>query len=438
MLSRKKPREVFSLLIDFFTQNFMTLMILGTLTVVILVNRKIGIQAAGYFAGGMVLSLLITFVNYMNGWIEQARLFTDYIDLQYTVHLTMAVCGYILRPLIIMILAFLVIPNPRFRLPCTIPAIINAIVYIWVSLGDDAHYLIEKNSHWQSSITAFSVIYTECFYLFLLLLYSLIYFKQDALKRAAILFLIAVQSVLASIIDAVGISNGITIPITAACLLEYYFYLSVIYQHELHEQLVEREMALTEQKLSVLRSQIHPHFILNSLAIIRSLVKRDTPKAMECLDYFADYLHVHIFAIQSEQLIDFEQELRHVKAYLSLVQADTARKIDVQYDLNVTGFQLPPLSLEPVIENAVKYGTGKDNGIILITTHEIADRYIISVADNGTGSTEQGERPVSTGVGITNTQKRLAVLCGGSLIMEPAGEGMHVTIMIPKKQEIIA
>ena len=108
-----------------------------------------------------------------------------------------------------------------------------------------------------------------------------------------------------------------------------------------------------------------------------------------------------------------------VNAYLSLVQADRSRQIDIRYDIQVTDFMLPPLSLEPIIENAVKYGTGKDNGIIVISTQEAEGAVRICVSDNGTGNPEQSKTIKSTGIGLSNTRQRLSLLLPDGYMRKP-------------------
>ena len=94
---------------------------------------------------------------------------------------------------------------------------------------------------------------------------------------------------------------------------------------------------------------------------------------------------------------------------------------------------LPPLSLEPIIENAVKYGTGKDNGVITISTQEAEGAVRIRVSDNGTGNPEQSKTIKSTGIGLSNTRQRLSLQCGGTLDTEQTDGGMFVTITIPRE-----
>lgn len=422
-----------TLLLDYIVNNFFTLMILLSLAVIVVVNRKLTIPATNFFIWGMVTLFLITVVDFMNLQLKQGDVFIHDKDMRYTLRVIMTALEYILRPIIIMILSFIVIPNKKYRLPFALPAILNAIAYISACFGDTTADLINENSLWHRSIIGMSVYYTEIFYLSLLLIFSILYFKWDEMKRSIIVLLIVFQFILVTVLESFSILKGYTNAILAMGILEYYYYLSVVYQHEINEEITHKELTITQHKLSLLRTQMHPHFIINALSIIRSLVKRDTQRAVQCIDAFADYLKVHVRAIQTDNLIDFDQELQHVNAYLSLVQADRSRQIDIQYDLKVTDFMLPPLSLEPIIENAVKYGTGKTDGVIIISTQETDDSIRICVADNGTGNPKQIRNPKSTGIGISNTRQRLAIQCGGTLDTQLTNNGMLVTITIPKE-----
>lgn len=422
-----------ALLLDFLTHNFITLMILISLGVTIFVNKRLAVPATGYFAAGIVTLLLITVVDTVGFHLEQGILFLSDSSRQYQLCVVMTALQYILRPLVIMILSFIVIPNKKSLPLYAIPAVLNAAVYIYACFGSTAAELIDAGSRWHRSVIGMTVYYTEIFYLFLLMLFSIIYFKWDELKRSVIVLMIVLQFILAAVLDGFGIIRGYTNVIFAMGMLEYYFYLSVVYQYEINEAIAQKELTITKHRLSLLRTQMHPHFIINALSIIRSLVRRDTQRAVQGIDAFSDYLKVHIRAIQTDELIDFEQELRHVNAYLSLVQADRSRQIDIRYDLQVTDFMLPPLSLEPIIENAVKYGTGKDNGVITISTQEAEGAVRIRVSDNGTGNPEQSKTIKSTGIGLSNTRQRLSLQCGGTLETEQTDSGMFVTITIPRE-----
>ena len=423
---------------DFFLQNFLTLMLLVSLLVMLIINHKLAVPATGYFFVGIVLQLVTCIVNTFNAWADQDMFLPDQPELRYRILIITTVLQYTLRPVIIMIVAFIVISKKTFCLPCMIPTVVNAIVYSWMGFGGRAGILLDKHHPWHREILGVTFYITEIFYLFLLLLFSVIYFKRDHLKQSALVLVISIQSILVVFLENLGLGENYSDVISTICMIEYYFYLSLVYQNKMQNEISKRELMLAESKLAILRTQIHPHFILNSLSIIRSLVKRDSQKSIECIDAFADYLNVHIRAIRHDDVIDFEKELRHVKAYLSLVLADNARQIDIQYDLQVMDFKIPPLTLEPLIENAVKYGTGKENSFIRISTEENGQNEILILVEDsgGSGKPRSESMNKSTGVGITNTRLRLSLQCGGSLKLEQqSGGGMLATIQIPRIQE---
>ena len=422
--------------IDYFTHNFITLTLLAFLAAALIINRRLAVPAAGYFIAGILTILLTTAVDSANLWLQDGVILKDSPQARYTFRIIITVLDRSLRPLVLMILSLIVLPNRKLRLPMSIPAIINFAVYFIAGFGSNADDLIDPNSAWHKSVVGLTVIYVLMIYLAALLLFSIIYFKWDEMKRSVIVFLMALQFIIVSIMNLFGLPNEYVNAVLAINILEYYFYLSVIYQHEIHDEITKRNLTIAKNKLSLLRSQMHPHFVINALSIIRALVKRDNEKAERGLEDFTDYLSVHINAIQTEDLIDFKTELRHVNAYLSLVQADRSRHIEVIYDLKITDFRLPPLSLEPLIENAVKYGTGIDDGVITISTEETPEAILIRVADNGTGDPAQPKKPESTGIGISNTRQRLAMICGGTLAADRTDSGMIVTITIPVKSEV--
>lgn len=107
----------------------------------------------------------------------------------------------------------------------------------------------------------------------------------------------------------------------------------------------------------------------------------------------------------------------------------------MHYDINESDFHLPPLSLEPIIENAVFHGIGGTNGRIDIRSYSDDTNIIISIADNGTAKCSEGKYTlVHNGIGIDNTKKRLKLLCNGSLTMDITDAGATVSVTIPKEK----
>lgn len=201
--------------------------------------------------------------------------------------------------------------------------------------------------------------------------------------------------------------------------------------------LAEQEKQLTNRRISVMMSQIRSHFIFNVLTTISSYCKTDPIKADQALIRFSRYLRKNITIIEKEGTITFEVELEQLRDYIALEQMRFGDRISFVEDIGETNFRLPPLTVQPMVENAIKHGLiqpGKE-GTIILTTYSEEDEAVIVVEDDGIGfSTESNERKES--VGIRNVRERLETMVQGSLLIESKpDEGTKVTIRIPKVRE---
>ena len=199
-------------------------------------------------------------------------------------------------------------------------------------------------------------------------------------------------------------------------------------------QYEQDKQKLTEANIKIMLSQIQPHFLYNTLAIIRGLCAEDAGKAKEAINDFSVFLRANMDSLTYELPISFEQEFKHVKSYLNLIQQMYGNGVKVEYDIQATQFRLPALSMQPLVENAVHKGLRKKEGggTIKIKTEENEKYYQIVISDNGVGFCmdilkEEGH------VGIKNVRERLYTMCGGILSIESKiGEGTDVFIKIPK------
>ena len=142
---------------------------------------------------------------------------------------------------------------------------------------------------------------------------------------------------------------------------------------------------------------------------------------------------MNIRAIQSDLNIPFGKELENAEIYLSLAQMDISRKFDFVYDLRCTDFSIPPLSLEPLIENAVRHGLDMYGGTITVSSFRDGGNIIISVADSGVGKNNLTEKESGRlGVGIENTRRRLELQSGGRLELDISENGSTARIIIPE------
>ena len=163
------------------------------------------------------------------------------------------------------------------------------------------------------------------------------------------------------------------------------------YHEHLREELIENEAELARSKVQLLAEQISPHYIYNSLQSISGLCTTDPAKAQKAIEVFSEYLRGNLESLTQEELIPFTRELEHTQAYLELEQLSGLRRFVVEYDLKVTDFMLPPLVLQPIVENAVKHGAavavnganGEEGAVqITITTFEENGLINIEVTDS--------------------------------------------------------
>lgn len=193
---------------------------------------------------------------------------------------------------------------------------------------------------------------------------------------------------------------------------------------------------LTESKISIMLSQIKPHFLYNALSAIAQLCGEDPLKAKRATIDFAAYLRNNMESLENEGLISFEKELDHVKSYLNLEKAIYGDALKVVYNIGDVRFFLPPLSVQPIVENAVKHGIGKKEGggTVTITVTEEKGGYCINISDDGAGyDADRVKESKDLGIGLENVKKRIKEQCGGTLTLTgEKGIGTSVNIYIPK------
>ena len=218
----------------------------------------------------------------------------------------------------------------------------------------------------------------------------------------------------------------------------YFVLVFILFHRELTKQLVKKEKEMAESKITTAISQIQPHFIFNSLSTIKYLVKKDQMEAVEAIDEFSDYLRGSMESLTRKCCVPFSEELELVNHYLYLEKKRFGDKIQITYDIQLDGFMVPALSVQPIVENAVKHGIRGQlkGGTIEIATKEDTKNFIIQVTDDGAGFDPQAKKEDGKShVGITNVQKRLALMCEGTLEIESEPQkGCQVTIRIPKRK----
>lgn len=209
----------------------------------------------------------------------------------------------------------------------------------------------------------------------------------------------------------------------------------VYLQSEHGRREAEREKELIQMRITVMMSQIRPHFLFNALNSIEYLCSIGSKDAAAAVNHFANYLRGNMNSLTQNTPVMFEKELEHLENYL-YIEHIRFPHIEIRYNLKSMDFRLPSLTLQPLVENAIKHGlaTKEENAKIMIESFEDEDYYYIRVTDNGCGfdaqMTGNDEREH---VGMENTKNRLSMMCGGRLEIESKiGEGTSALIRIPK------
>ena len=206
---------------------------------------------------------------------------------------------------------------------------------------------------------------------------------------------------------------------------------------EQNRELARRQEEAADLRVSLMLSQIKPHFIYNTLTTIQRLCVKDPIMAQETVEEFATYLRGNLGTLDRKTPIPFENELEHVKCYLAIEQKRFGNRVKVEYDIGKEDFMIPALTLQPIVENAVKHGLCKkdEGGTIWIRTEQKGDVIYITVTDDGVGFIP--ERVGTDGkphIGISNVKNRLQNMCGGTLAIESCpGKGTTVMITLPQK-----
>jgi signal transduction histidine kinase len=212
-----------------------------------------------------------------------------------------------------------------------------------------------------------------------------------------------------SIIDGMILMSG--------WLCIYFFYHLFDRYNRLQIEQLRLAAAVKEAELRALKSQINPHFIFNSLNSLRGLIDENPDRARQAVTQLANLLR---YSLQSGQLetVSLEDELGTVNDYLALEQVRHEERLRVRLDVapGALGFAIPPMLLQTLVENAVKYGIAprREGGEIAIIARCERDHLRLQVTNPGTLAAGGG----STGVGLRNAADRLGLLFGAHATLD--------------------
>ena len=330
----------------------------------------------------------------------------DYLaagELRWFWRTTLAICGYTLRPVFLILCFWIGSGNRFFRGPLAFTCLYVSVIL----LGDLLVQSIRNN--------------------------------QTGGKQEKLIPIFIVVMILASVYLDGRVYNDrqpvtfLTIAIVASSMF-YYIWLHMRFVQDHEDDLKAR------QRMQIMLSQIQPHFLYNTLSAIQYLCDHDPKAAGETTAKFSRYLQGNMSALKDDGEIPFEQELEHTKIYLDIEKVRYEDALQIEYDITCTDFSLPTLTLQPIAENAVRHGARGKRGVgtVKLATREYPEHYAITVTDDGPGFDPEAPALADDGrdhIGITNVRDRLEQISGGTLrIQSEPGKGTVVTIEIPKKR----
>lgn len=430
-MRRREECGVFSLRLE--QQDVYTLMALvplvlqiGALAFAIWADAYFKPKQKRVFLVLLTLVLLLIVQNYLDVLFNQL----ETGDLSRTLT---GMFGYILRPIILLLLYYLVEPEGHFRQNWALAGL-NTALYL-TPLFSPLVFAIHKNHYVGGPLSK------TCLIISLILLAGLVVLsvrkaRQTRGKEIWIPIVLVPVILLCIWLDySVGYSEQpvtfLTIGIVGCCTLYY------LWPHLQTAQQVAKEQR-EWQRAQLMLSQIKPHFLYNSLTVIRELIHTDPQAAEKAVDDFSEFLRHNMRSIEAEQPILLRQELEHVKSYLALQRLRFGDELHVVWDIACEDIMLPTLTLQPIVENAVSHGIrGSESGVgtVTIRTREYDDHYEICVIDDGCGFDPAVlEQEDASHIGLKNVQDRLNRMCSGSLdIQSKIGHGTEVTVVLPKE-----
>lgn len=339
-----------------------------------------------------------------------------------------SIYGYAVRPLVLLLFCYIVAPNKKhtpFWILLGANALLNA-----TALFSHICFWIENNQFHRGPLGFSCHIVSAIILLYVLYLTFAAQAKRDRFQliiptvNIALVFAGAVMDTFIAYTQ-----SGITFLSVAmvSSALFYYIWLHLKFVHD-HEKALE-----AESRIRIMMSQIQPHFLYNTLSSIQALCRIDPEKAFDVTEKFGTYLRNNIDSLDQPDLIPFTKELEHTRVY-SEIEMIRFPNVRVAYDVPDVDFSVPALTVQPLVENAIRHGVRiREEGVVTVSSRTTDRCHEIVIADNGKGfDTTLLKTADGTHIGVRNVQERIEKMCGGTLTVESAvGKGTTVTICIP-------
>ena len=308
--------------------------------------------------------------------------------------------------------------------------VIYMVILVYTQFSTTIYYISADNAYHRGPY--YPILLVPLFLILLIDLVTAVVLRKQLSKVRYLSFLAVIAAPVIALVVQLLFYGLILTVFTTALAATMLFLSAVSDQISIYKK--EREDSVRKSaNIAVL--QMRPHFIYNVLTSIYYLIGQDPEKAQQVIFDFTNYLRRNMTAMTQEKTIPFTEELEHIKAYLAVEQVRFENQLFVEYDTPHILFRLPPLTLQPLVENCVKHGIDPEAKPlhVLVKTKKVEGGSEITVTDDGPGfSTENKGTPR---VALASIKQRLLLICSGSLQIESEpGKGTTVTLFIPAEK----
>ena len=351
----------------------------------------------------------------------------------YIMNTITSIIAYSLRPAILVMFCSIVDSKSRHFFEWGL-AIVNMLIHM-TALFSHICFWITPDNHFLRGPLGYTSHVVCAVLLLRFLALSLRGYSKGKRMESFVQVFIALLIVVATCLDSFGgewrfFQVSLILPTIVICTVFEYIWLHLQYVREYEQGM------MAQQRIKLLVSQIHPHFIYNCLTVISAYL--DEPeKAEEALENFTSFLRGSIDHLDTSECIEATKEFETVEHFLYLEKERFGDDLKVSYNVTDTDYKLPAYTVQTLVDNAIRYGIAnkKGGGTLTLNAYETDRYHVIEVGDDGMGfSMEEDEDRAH--IGLNNVKERVEYMCDGSLdIKSHKGKGTLVIVRIPKSKD---
>ena len=424
-------------LLHFIIDNFLAIIMLLVLITLVSIEVK-NVGGKNYLSMYVLIFaiVILLIVDYVDLKIANMGIsISPNINPYYKIRFVASAIGYMTRPILFLCaITFIYNTDKKTNLIISIPAVITAISAL-LSFYNGFLFSVSEHNVWSPGKGRIVYIASTVFYMAMLIVFLILQRKKISKRQRIAIFFMIVSISGSSIIDIIFNLHDHYLP--PAIILSFFFYYLYYYTDKTNRVIELKTKELEVQEAALKASQIRPHFIYNTLNTIYSLCYENPELAGQTTLNFSRYLRGTVDIAQNKTTIPIEEELKHTEYYTNIEKSHFP-EIEVKFNINDGGYNVPFLIIQPMVENAIRHGIrGLKNGKVTIDLYKEEKRnktiHHIVISDNGNGhsraNTALGEH---NGIGISNVRSRVEALSNGKFDINMSEFGTVVKIEIPE------